>query len=314
LHNVGREGQNMIGVFVSSTFVDLIEHRSAVRDCLQQAGFRDVAMETMGAVDARPQAHCLKLIEEQCSYFLGIYAHRYGHVPSGASMSITEAEYHAAGKAGLTRLIYLVDRQMPWLPDFIDKGESAVRLLRLKEQISEQLVCKTFTTPDNLAKNVAADLGREVRNAQLKTIDAADAESTPAKPWTAERDARYQERRFLHLVHVIEPSRDPRQKYDVVIYLFRHEKRNGGSPFGLDDVVSADFYLGSGWGNRVFTCKNDGSGGFVGIKVAAYGTFLCMCRVTFKDGATVLLDRYVDFEDHRMEDAFLPSAPTAAAA
>lgn len=291
----------MISVFVSSTFADLEEHRKAVCESLRQGGFLDIAMEHLGARDERPQEECLRIVKEEAKYFIGIYAHRYGFIPEGCQISITEAEYEAAGDANLKRLIYIVDPTMPWVPDDIDSGESAEHLLRFKDLLRKRHIWKKFTSPDNLAKNVLADLGREVRSTQLKSIDADGIDSTEARPWTHERLTRYSERRYTELVHVIEPSTLPDQEYDILIYLFRHRPSEEGSPFGLNDVEMAEFYLGSAWRDRVFTCSREESGGYIGIKVSAYGTFMCLCRITFTDGQTIVLDRYIDFESERFK-------------
>ena len=289
----------MTPVFVSSTFIDLEPHRKAVCDALRQGGFLDIAMEHLGARDERPQEECLRLVTEESQYFIGIYAHRYGHIPDGSEISITEAEYYAA--KDLKRLIYVVDSKTPWVPEHIDKDEASEKLARFKGALGKRHTWKTFTSPDNLAKNVLADLGREVRNSQLKSVDADSTKSTKAMPWTNERSVRYSERRYTDLVHVIEPSRLPGQEYDILIYLFRHRPNKEGSPFGLDDVDKAEFYLGAAWKDRVFTCEREESGGYIGVKVSAYGTFMCVCRVTFTDGQTVILDRYIDFESERFK-------------
>jgi hypothetical protein len=34
----------------------------------------------------------------------------------------------------------------------------------------------------------------------------------------------------------------------------------------------------------------------MGVRLSAYGPFLCICRVTFDDGERVVLYRYIDFE------------------
>ncbi|MCP3895900.1 MAG: hypothetical protein GY706_14920 [Bacteroides sp.] len=198
----------------------------------------------------------------------------------------------------MKRLIYVVDLKTPWIPEYIDTGDAAEKLAKLKGLLGSRHICKDFTSPDNLAKCVIADLGREVRSTQLKPIDAATTISSPPTPWTDERFARYKSRRFTELVHVIERSADPKQEYDILLYLFRHRQHGAGSPFGLSDVQKAEFFLGQAWKNRVFTCLNDGSGNYIGIKVSAYGPFMCLCRVTFVDGETVVLDRYIDFESH----------------
>lgn len=291
----------MIPVFVSSTFLDLKDYRIAVCDALRQGGFLDVAMEHLGARDERPHEECIRIVKEESQYFIGIYAHRYGYIPDGYNISITEAEYDAAGNKDLKRLIYVIDPDFPWVPNHIDTDIAAKQLERFKQTLQKRHIWKYYTTPDNLAKNVLADLGREVRNSQLKSIDPFSLDSTAAKPWTHERSERYSVCRYTNLVHVIEPSSNPDQKYDILIYLFRHRPNEEGSPYGLNDVEKAEFYLGSAWNNRVFTCNRGDTIGYIGIKVSAYGTFSCLCRVTFTDGKTVVLDRYIDFESERFK-------------
>jgi hypothetical protein len=83
-------------VFVSSTFLDLTEHRKSVQEAIRQLGAIDVSMENFGARDERPKAECLRLIQEESDSFIGVYAHRYGYIPKGERKSITEAEYDAA--------------------------------------------------------------------------------------------------------------------------------------------------------------------------------------------------------------------------
>ena len=112
-------------VFVSSTYVDLIEHREAVDSrAIRQLGDTDVSMENFGARDERPKAECFRLIREASNLNpVGIYAHRYGYVPDGEQKSITESEYDAAGNQNLPRFIYLVDSYLEncaWKPMLID--------------------------------------------------------------------------------------------------------------------------------------------------------------------------------------------------
>jgi len=286
----------MIKIFVSSTFIDLADYRSAILEFLRQGGFYDVAMETFGARDERPQMECRHLIGDS-DYFVGVYAHRYGHIPNESEISITEEEYHAAGDTKLKRLIYVVDPKTPWIPDYIDRGKDAEKLAQFKGLLMSRHICKPFTSPDNLAKSVLADLGREVRTAQLKPINPMSADSSPAKPWTQDKYDLYKSRRSVELVHVIEEPNDPMKIHkNVLIYLFRHRPYPDASPFGLDDVEKAEFYLGKTWGDKVFTCENNQSGGYIGIIVHAYGSTMCLCRVTFTDGKSVILNRYIDFE------------------
>lgn len=147
-------------VFVSSTFTDLAEHRRAVQKAIRQLAALDVSMENFGARDERPKEECLRLIQDESDVFVGIYAHRYGYVSTGDTISITEAEYDAATNARLPRLIYVLDDSTPWVPAHIDKGEQETKLLVLKRKLKANHICAFFTNKDELATKVAADLGR----------------------------------------------------------------------------------------------------------------------------------------------------------
>ena len=61
-------------------------------------GALDVCMETFGARDDRPRDECLRIVREETDVFVGIYAHRYGHIPPEDIVSITEAEYDQAAE------------------------------------------------------------------------------------------------------------------------------------------------------------------------------------------------------------------------
>src|SRR5216684_3925405 len=151
----------MIKAFVSSTFIDLESHRRAVREGIRKLEAYDVSMENLGSRDERPKDECLRLVKES-DLFVGIYAHRYGYVPDGDSISLTEAEYDTATIAGLPRFIYLVDNDHPWLPAYIDEGESKARLERFKSSLLTKHICQLFQSEDNLTAKVVADLGRHL--------------------------------------------------------------------------------------------------------------------------------------------------------
>jgi hypothetical protein len=112
----------------------------------------------------------------------------------------------------------------------------------------------------------------------------------PAPPdWTFKRDEIYAEQRNIFLAHRIKPSPHPNQKYDVSVYLVGHNQEPS------DVVEQAEFFLGPYWGNQVFEVRNTG-GQTIGMTTAAYGSPLCICRVTFTDGTHAILHRYLDFE------------------
>lgn len=293
-------------VFLSSTFADLALYRRAVQEALRQFGAVDVSMEQFGARDERPADECIRLVRES-DIFVGIYAYRYGFIPDGSALSISEMEYKAATDASLPRFIYIVDENQPWLPAHIDQGVNGERLLSFKAALRKRHICQSFGTQDQLATKVVADIGRHtamqaatrvgpdiaVEHIGVESLRGPVAE-TPHE-WNARRKSVYSQHRNLFLTHVVRPSQQAGQTFDVFIYLVRHESSD------FSDVAVAEFFLGPYWNDKVFPAiERDG---FIGIATAAYGTFMCVCRVTFKDGAHLFLDRYIDFESQKMGGA-----------
>lgn len=114
--------------------------------------------------------------------------------------------------------------------------------------------------------------------------------------WTDFRASTYSEANGLVLTHEYRPSKEKGQEFDIFIYLIRHTKNSTKPPSqGFDDVDRVEFYFGDAWDNQIFTVKNDG--GTLGVRTHAYGTFLAICRIHFKDGRKpALVYRYIDFE------------------
>lgn len=148
----------MIKVFISSTYVDLKQHRADVIDALLRMRLEPVAMEFFGAQPAEPTRVCQQEIQGS-DLLVGIYAHRYGHVPAGGDpRSITEREYDLAQKK--PRFCYLVNPDWSWPLKFIEKGPGASKLVTFKQRVGREVMYGEFTTPDNLALHVITDLAR----------------------------------------------------------------------------------------------------------------------------------------------------------
>lgn len=223
-------------VFLSSTYSDLQAHREAAQRVIRRLDAVDISMENFGARDQRPVAECKRLIQEESDLFVGIYAHRYGFVPKGSDKSITELEYAAAADAGLTRLIYVVDSQQPWVPGYIDGGESAEKLKAFKDSLLANHICQSFRGPDELATSIAADVGKHLamqratpvgRDIPVKDIGIdsirGPVDENSADDWNKRRDGIYEQRRKVFLTHIIRPSAKQGQLFDVFIYLIRHK-------------------------------------------------------------------------------------------
>ena len=151
-------------VFISSTEKDLRQHRRAVFDAVNSMRLRAVDMKYFGSAPGGAVGTSLDELSE-ADFFVGILAYRYGYVPDGATKSVTEQEYDEAVRRNLPRLMYLVDPTYDW--EWSDKAESAEdevaheRLKQFKRRINQNEVRSLFTTPEDLARKVSADLARE---------------------------------------------------------------------------------------------------------------------------------------------------------
>ncbi len=121
-------------IFVSSSFEDLREHRTAVIRVLRQLGHEVLGMEDMTAGSAAPLAKVLDMVDRSEAY-VGVFACRYGYVPPSSPLaayvpavqgavagetSITHYEYLRALQRKLPIIAFLLDEHCPWPPQFID--------------------------------------------------------------------------------------------------------------------------------------------------------------------------------------------------
>jgi hypothetical protein len=148
--------------------MDLEEHRKVLNDTLLRMKQQFASMEYFGSRTDTPMAACEKEIDE-CTFFIGIYAWRYGWVPPNRISSITEQEFDYAILKKKKCLCYIADEKYGWMPMYIDKGSDADRLILFKSKVSS-LVRSKFSTPDNLAKQAAADISREIIADKMKDI------------------------------------------------------------------------------------------------------------------------------------------------
>jgi tetratricopeptide (TPR) repeat protein len=155
-------------IYVSSTYADLAQHREQVYRALRELGHDVLAMEDYVAADQRPLAKCLADVAS-CDLYVGIFAHRYGHVPgqdNPEGRSITELEYRHAEAHGIPRLVFLLDLAVPWLPSWMDTftgdGEQGARIRALREELGRERLASFFTTAEELARKVGAAVTRQL--------------------------------------------------------------------------------------------------------------------------------------------------------
>jgi tetratricopeptide (TPR) repeat protein len=143
---------------ISSTAVDLPVHREAATNACLSMELRPIAMEYFPASNADAIAESLAKVDE-ADIYIGIYAHRYGTVPEGHAISITEMEFDRAVERGLPILVFLMGRGHLITADMKEDGEGAqANLKRFKEKASTGRVRKEFDSPEQLRTRIVESL------------------------------------------------------------------------------------------------------------------------------------------------------------
>ena len=153
---------------ISSTSLDLPEHREeAMKACLRQGVF-PLAMEHLPARDADAIRVSLEMVDEADMY-IGIYAWRYGHVPAGHDISITEMEFNRAVERGIPILVFTMHHDHPLTITMVETDKDAQdKLTTLKERACHGRGRLEFKSPVELRSHIIQSLG-----ALLKEKEAA---------------------------------------------------------------------------------------------------------------------------------------------
>jgi Domain of unknown function (DUF4062) len=159
-------------VYISATYNDLKEHRTAVAHALRKMGYEVRCMEDYVATDERTDARCAQDVST-CDFYVGIIAQRYGWTPPGRDRSITELEYmQARSNPHKTRcLIFLLDEEAEWPLQWIDAlhdQNSAAKLRAFRTELEVNSNGR-FRTLENLVQDVMASVYME----DLKTWKVA---------------------------------------------------------------------------------------------------------------------------------------------
>src|SRR6266496_4079168 len=128
-------------VMISSTTIDLPDHRERVKDACVDRGMMPKMMEHLPANDDDAIKASLKLVDE-ADLYLGIFAYRYGHIPQGYKISITEKEYDRAVKRGIPRMIFIMHDDHHIRPADKETGVGAEKIEKFKERLRKSNIVK----------------------------------------------------------------------------------------------------------------------------------------------------------------------------
>ncbi|NLF78992.1 MAG: SUMF1/EgtB/PvdO family nonheme iron enzyme [Chloroflexi bacterium] len=158
-----------LDVFISSTSIDLPEHRQAVINALLGIGLFPSGMEHWPVEDENPVDFCRQKIEE-AEIYIGIYAHRYGWRPGGpGTKSITELEYEWATARGIPRYCFIMHDDHPW-PRSKMELDAEVDLDAFKARVRQQVV-GFFTDPNDLKAQVLQALAKHAQKHDMGVIE-----------------------------------------------------------------------------------------------------------------------------------------------
>jgi tetratricopeptide (TPR) repeat protein len=145
---------DQLRVMISSTARDLPEHRPKVMDaCMRLGMFYPDMMEHLTATDANALEVSLRIVD-RADLYVGVFAFRYGYVPDGGTISVTESEYNRAVERKIPRLIFLMGEEHDIKPGDVETGDGAKKLEELKARLKKERVVGLFTSADDLKAQV----------------------------------------------------------------------------------------------------------------------------------------------------------------
>lgn len=151
-------------IFLSSTYIDLIEQRQKVRDAILRLQHFPVGMEMFNASDEN-QWNIIKETIECSDYYVLIIGNRYGtEIENGidSGISYTQKEFLYAKELKKPILAFIIDESVPIEKQFLESDEKKDKLEKFKNIVRDGRQVGTWKNSDELAYNVFASLNREI--------------------------------------------------------------------------------------------------------------------------------------------------------
>lgn len=174
-------------IYISSTYSDLKDYRDVVYRNLRGLRYDVISMEDYSASSRLPVEKCLEDVAS-CDVYIGIIAWRYGYIPKEyqeSKTSITELEYRKALQKGIPTLIFLLDKSVPWSPDFMDshtkEGENGTLIEKFRKELMEKYIVSFFTSEVDLANKIMQALYILDESTEQDLIDSTSNEQSDAK-------------------------------------------------------------------------------------------------------------------------------------
>ncbi len=140
-------------VFISSTYEDLMEERSAISKVINQCEMLPNAMEFWGANVNKPASVIAEEVRKSDIY-LGIFGERYGFIDEASGLSMTELEYRVALEQQKPILVYI----MKGANIKENNEDSIMKFKKLLNELQKNHTVFNFSDTPQLEKQVLADL------------------------------------------------------------------------------------------------------------------------------------------------------------
>ncbi|MDN3657477.1 DUF4062 domain-containing protein [Ferruginibacter paludis] len=169
-------------VFVSSTYIDLIEERQEVMQALLELDCIPVGMELFPAADD-DQWTLIKGLIKDCDYYILIVGGRYGSIgPSGKSY--TQMEYEFAISEGIPVISFINGEPGKIAADKTEVSDAGKEKLKEFIELAKTKMCRLWTSPSDLGSQVSRSLVKLIKakprigwiKANIATSDEANRE------------------------------------------------------------------------------------------------------------------------------------------
>ena len=144
-------------VFLSSTYVDLIEERSELMQALLELNCMPAGMELFPAANDEQWTWIKRVIDES-DYYILVLAARYGTVSDRTALSYTEMEYRYAIETGKPTIAFLHDSPRSLPVEKTDDDPTKAAKLRAFRGYVETKLCKQWNGSGDLAAKVSRSI------------------------------------------------------------------------------------------------------------------------------------------------------------
>jgi tetratricopeptide (TPR) repeat protein len=173
---------------LSSTALDLPEHRKKAMDAVLRAGCFPLAMEHGSATSNSDAIRFSLAMVDQADLYVGIFALRYGFIPDNKDenpqgWSVTEHEYRRAKDRKIPRLIYVASQDHKFSEADIDFDlEKRAKLKTLKEELGAE-ICGFFASPAELHSLILQSLFEEKMKRGHDPAAVTEPQAPPTVPY-----------------------------------------------------------------------------------------------------------------------------------